>query len=138
MVSQMTKMAYQTEHANQILVLCCLHMYYYYYYYYYCNNNIDNQPMMYVKIHQSSVNSIFTCHIHMQMELYEQTYHVPLAFLSAFDQGFFTSMLCGNFLDSAKVRKSTLSKEKIITYCHLKHDENSSWEEKGYNKFATY
>ena len=129
MVSQMAKMAYQTEHANQILVLCCLHMYYY------CNNNIDNQPMI---IHQSSVNSIFTCHIHMQMELYEQTYHVPLAFLSAFDQGIFTSMRCGNFLDSAKVRKSTLSKEKIITYCHLKHDENSSWEEKGYNKFATY
>ena len=96
MVSQMAKMAYQTEHANQILVLCCLHMYYY------CNNNIDNQPMI---IHQSSVNSIFTCHIHMQMELYEQTYHVPLAFLSAFDQGIFTSMRCGNFLDSAKVKK---------------------------------
>ena len=26
---------------------------------------------------------------------------VPLAFLSAFDQGIFTSMRCGNFLDSA-------------------------------------
>ena len=58
--------------------------------------------------------------------------HVPLAFLSAFDQGIFTSMHCGNFLDPAKVRKLTLSKRKIITYCHLKHDENSNWEEKGY------
>ena len=76
-----------------------------------------------------------TCHIHIQMELYYQTYiilHVPLAFLSAFDQGIFTSMRCGNFLDSAKVRKLTLSKKKIITYCHLKHYENSSWEDKGY------
>ena len=88
MVSQMAKMAYQTEHANQILVLCCLHMYYYYYYYY-CNNNIaDNQPMMYVKIHQSSVNSILTCHIHMQMELYEQTFHVPLAYCQLLTKDF--------------------------------------------------
>ena len=41
-------------------------------------------------------------------------------------------MRCGNFWDSAKVRKLTLSKKKIITYCHLKHYENSSWEDKGY------